>query len=176
MSEQLLPKPEHTKPAFTPEAISKPRSISAEKIPPAQERIATIESSYEQAITEAKKAEELVPRQEQESTTPREGTGMGRKQAYISTLQHLAREQSTPERIFSRFVHNRIIESISENTSHTIARPHPLLWAGVGACLTLGFFYLIAQRYGYQMSGFEGIAGLLGGYLLGFIIDLLRRR
>lgn len=174
MSEKTPLSPEKARPAFTPEERRFQEVIPSHEISP-EIRSKIVVESKEQALREAKTSEIITPPEE---TQQQQSSGLGRKQAYKTTLKVIERDQSAPERAFSRIVHNRTVESASETAGKSLARPKPLLWAGIGACFSLGFFYIVASYYGYQMSGFEGIGGLIIGYILGLVFDLatLKRR
>lgn len=78
------------------------------------------------------------------------------------------------ERRFSRFIHNRAVESVSNGLGATIARPNALLAGSVCAFLLVTAVYSIAKYYGYQLSGFETIGAFALGWILGIIYDYFK--
>lgn len=86
-----------------------------------------------------------------------------------------ARADMTPsERRFSKIIHNKTIESVSDAVGSTLARPNALLSGSIFAFLLVTIVYLLAKHYGYQLSGFETIGAFLVGWVLGFIYDYIK--
>lgn len=76
-------------------------------------------------------------------------------------------------RIFSRFIHIKAIDYISEFISTTIARPRPLLYGGIASFVVTLSLYLLAKNFGYSLSGFESAGSFLLGWLIGLVYDLM---
>jgi hypothetical protein len=83
-------------------------------------------------------------------------------------------------RAFSKVVHSPAVERTSEALAKTVFRPSISLGASFAALLVGGAFYLSAKRYGFRLSGFESMAAIVAGGLLGGLIEgvgrLFRRR
>lgn len=93
---------------------------------------------------------------------------------YKNTLKDIRREMTPTERIFSKIIHNPLIEKISDIVSSTIARPGALILGSLSALILLSIIYIMAQYYGWALSGSEWIAAFVAGWCAGLIIDWLR--
>lgn len=101
------------------------------------------------------------------STTEREAS-------FKMTMSEVQREMSAPSRTFSKVIHNKTVEKISDITGNTIARPNAILSGAIFAfILTLGV-YIVAKNLGYPLSGFETIGSFILGWILGICYDFLK--
>lgn len=90
---------------------------------------------------------------------------------YRDTLQQARSHMSLPAQIFSRFIHLRPIEIISDLLAMTLFRPLPLVFAAASAALLPLVIWLIAKHFGYSLSGTESIIAFIFGWLVGVIVD-----
>lgn len=97
-----------------------------------------------------------------------------REVSFKSTMRGVQGQMSAPSRLFSKVIHNKVIEQASDMTASTIARPNALLSGSIFAfVLTLGV-YITAKNMGYTLSGFESIGAFTLGWVLGIIYDFLK--
>lgn len=97
-----------------------------------------------------------------------------RDDTFRRTMSSVQADLSPASRTFSKIIHNKAVEKTSEALGSTIARPNAVLMGSMMAFVcTLGV-YLIAKRYGYELSGFETIAAFIGGWLIGILFDFFR--
>ena len=93
---------------------------------------------------------------------------------YLHTLKNARQHLKPSERIFSKIIHNNIVESISEAGSKTIARPGSIIGGGIFMIIGGISLFIIARYYGFYLP----LSALLALYLLGFlaifIVDLLK--
>lgn len=94
-----------------------------------------------------------------------------RKDSYETTMKQIQSEMSTSSRTFSRVIHNKTVERVSDAVAATAARPNAVLAGSMMATFLTLFVYLVAKHYGYRLSGFETIATFLLGWALGLIYD-----
>lgn len=81
---------------------------------------------------------------------------------------------SPSARAFSKVIHNKAVEKVSDVGAATVARPNAILSGAIFAfVLTLGV-YLIAKHLGYPLSGFESIGAFILGWILGIVYDFLK--
>lgn len=92
---------------------------------------------------------------------------------YDKVLSTVQAELPPPRRMFSKFIHTRPIERISELLGATIFRPNALLFGAIAAFAVTIITYLVAKNFGYRLSGFESIIGFILGWLVGLIHDYL---
>lgn len=97
-----------------------------------------------------------------------------RDTSYKHHMKQLQSELPAPQRAFSKFIHNPVIEKTSEVVGSTIARPNAILAGAVVAFVLVLAVYLIAKYYGYTLSGFETIGAFIAGWILGILYDFLK--
>ena len=89
-------------------------------------------------------------------------------------MKEVRSQMSAPSRTFSKVIHNKTVEKVSDGVGATIARPNAILSGAIFAfVLTLGV-YLLAKNLGYPLSGFETIAAFILGWMLGIAYDFLK--
>jgi hypothetical protein len=97
-----------------------------------------------------------------------------RKASFAATMDEVQSQMTTPSRAFSKVIHNKTVEQVSEATGNTIARPNALLSGAVFAfALTLAV-YLVAKNIGYPLSGFESIGAFVLGWAIGLLYDFIK--
>lgn len=89
------------------------------------------------------------------------------------SLQSVQSQLNTPERVFSRTIHNKTIERVSEAAGATIARPSGLLGGAVCSFTVSLIVLIICRYYGYQYNFLLGIASFGGGFVLGLLIETI---
>lgn len=182
MTEHLPVSPEFKRP--TPEAAPEAERRQPEKLPAGE----TVEQSSENlnrlrqtAEAQAASAKEVTIG-ERESTEPTP-LGMQRElksQAYNRTLQTVRARLPASARLFSRVVHQPVIETLSNVGAKTIARPSGVLSGSLVALVGSGVLLYMARYYGfaYNYSIFFALFG--GGFIVGLLIEftarLLRKR
>jgi hypothetical protein len=97
-----------------------------------------------------------------------------REASFKATMQEVQTHMSPASRTFSKVIHNKTVEKVSEVAGNTVARPNAILTGAVLAfALTLGV-YLVAKNMGYPLSGFETIGAFAVGWILGVAYDFLK--
>lgn len=128
-----------------------------------------------EAEKQAAPAEDYRPAAEKEAPAPSQIRGSRNvEQSYKHTMQTIQRDMSAPERAFSKVIHNKAIEKVSDVAGTTIARPNAILSGAVCAFLIVGALYLHARYLGYELRGSETMLAFLLGWALGIAFDLLR--
>ena len=97
-----------------------------------------------------------------------------REASYAATMRQIRSEMSAPSRTFSKVIHNKTVERISDAVGTTAARPNAVLAGSVMATFLTLFVFLVAKQYGYRLSGFETIGTFFVGWALGLIYDYAR--
>lgn len=128
-----------------------------------------------EAEKQAAPAEDYRPAAEKEThVTHRVQGPHNTEQSYKHTMQTIQRDMSAPERAFSKVIHNKTVEKVSDVAGTTIARPNAILSGAVCAFLIVGGLYLHARYLGYELRGSETMLAFLLGWALGIAFDLLR--
>jgi len=94
--------------------------------------------------------------------------------AFNRTLAQAHTRMGPHQRRFSRIVHTRGLEHISDGIGYTIARPLPLICGSMSLIIVVIAIYLPAKQYGYTLSGFEPIVAFAIGWSIGMIVDYTR--
>lgn len=94
--------------------------------------------------------------------------------SFNRTMKHVQAELSPGSRMFSKFIHIKAVDHISEILCSTIARPNAILAGNMSAFLIILGVYILAKNIGYQLSGFETICSFIVGWIIGVIYDYLR--
>lgn len=97
-----------------------------------------------------------------------------RDASYAATMSDIRTHMSPTSRTFSKFIHNKAVEKISEGLGNTVARPNAILSGAIFAFILSLATLLVARYYGYNLSGFETIGAFIAGWLLGIIYDFLK--
>lgn len=94
-----------------------------------------------------------------------------RRHSVKDTIKRVQSRLSPTQRVFSKVVHNPTLDTISEFSGKTVARPSGLLYGGIFSFVfSLGFLYL-AKYYGYEYNFFIGILAFIAGFFLGLLIE-----
>lgn len=88
------------------------------------------------------------------------------------TLSRVRRHLSAPNRLLSKVIHQPAVQSISEATAKTVARPTGLLTGSFVALVGSSLALYLARHYGFSYNYLLIFVLFAGGYIIGFIIDL----
>lgn len=143
------------------------------------EREARVENARHEAL---KQAEAIAGPEhsaaEKESQSPlSESTPTNKRQRETSfkhTMRDVQSQMSTPERTFSKIIHNPVIERASDAIGKTIARPDAIMSGALCAFLAVLSLYLTARYVGFALSGFETIGAFVIGWTLGMGYDFIK--
>ncbi len=140
----------------------------------------SLEEARHEALENAQSIEQGKTREHDHNVSPAERRKDGpisrseREASYQATMKQVRSELSPSSRAFSKVIHNKTVEKVSDAVGATIARPNAILSGAIAAfVLTLGV-YLVAKQYGYPLSGFESIASFALGWVIGIVFDYLR--
>lgn len=97
-----------------------------------------------------------------------------REVSFKKQMDGIQDDLSPSEKTFSKFIHHRTIESISDWSAATIARPNALLGASIAAFISVTAVYLLAKYIGFRLSGFEIILAFIIGWFIGMLYDYFK--
>lgn len=134
-----------------------------------------------EALEQAEKTEQEQRQHEAQKESPAERRPLTKKErdkaretSFNATMDTVQAEMPKANRAFSRLIHNKTVEKVSDVTGNTVARPNAILSGAVFAFLLTLVVYLIARYYGYPLSGTETIASFALGWILGNLFDYVR--
>lgn len=94
-------------------------------------------------------------------------------EAYTETLKHVRAKLGKVSTGFSKFIHNQKIETLSEVTAKTVARPSAMLGGGMGAFVGSLVYLYTSSHYGFEYNNFMILALFVGGFFGGLIVEVL---
>lgn len=124
---------------------------------------------HEKALPAAEVAS--ISTEKTRSPSPVGKTKQEKTQSFNTTMHHVRKNMSTPERVMSRLIHKPVIEKTSELIGATVARPSGIIGATTAAAVGLLFLFGIAKYAGFQLSGSEMPLLLLLGLIAGLFIE-----
>lgn len=133
--------------------------------------------SEREVIAEAKqlaKEAEAAHKHREPSVAERRKGPISKRQletSFKSQMNYVQSELSTSEKTFSKVIHNKTVEKVSDIIGSTIGRPNAMLSGSIAAFLGVVVVYFVAKHYGFQLSGFETIGAFCIGWLLGILYD-----
>lgn len=165
-----LHQPEHLRESLEQEVKSPEKEV--QKHEPAQK----IEDIRKLAHKEALEAKQ-VKLEQSESNLPDSGQAYVNKElktmAYLRLLNRARKQLNPLQRPLSKFMHQRLVESVSETASKTVGRPSGILGGGVIALAGTSAYYYVTKHYGYDYNFFVFLLLLGAGFVAGWTTELL---
>ncbi len=144
----------------------------AEKVLRAEKEKHKLELAKEKEKAEKEKHE----KPEREEKPPAKYTKAEKKTAYKKEIKKVQNQLPKRSRTFSKFVHNPVVESVSDVAGKTIFRPSVLIGGSVTG-LVLGLVvYIVAVYYGYLIPSITLVLFLLVGAVLGAVVEFIFHR
>lgn len=136
----------------------------------------TLEDVHKEALEQAMSVEKKHDARREQSPAERRGplTKKERDHSFDNTMEEVRSQMSGPSRTFSKVIHNKTVEKVSDTVGGTVARPNAILSGSIFAFVFTLIVYLIARYNGYPLSGTETIASFILGWVLGLIFDYFR--
>jgi hypothetical protein len=133
----------------------------------------------QEALEQAHSVEkqEMPKHEQQPAAEHRGGRPIGKAErdaSFDTTMQEVRTHMSPASQAFSKVIHNKAVEKVSDAASSTVARPNAILAGSVFAFILTLAVYLIAKNLGYTLSGFETIGAFIAGWALGIAYDFLK--
>lgn len=166
--EQVVLDPSHEITAHaTPERQAETKAETAQK---AEQARATIEQSASEKdpVKQLEKAEKV--------SEPATSTHVNRELKDITLrreLQNIRRQESAPQRVLSRVIHQPAVRVVSEAAGRTVSRPSGLLGGGLVALTGTSIYLFTAKYMGFKYNYAVFTALFIGGFAFGLILELL---
>jgi hypothetical protein len=94
-------------------------------------------------------------------------------QAYNQVLRKARSHLKPAERKFSKVIHQPVVETVSELSGKTLARPSAILGGGITAFIGSGTILYMSKHYGFEYNFFIYILFLLVGFGVGIVLEFL---
>lgn len=95
--------------------------------------------------------------------------------AYKKTLGRVRSQLRLPDRVFSKVVHQPVVDSVSNALGSTVARPSGFFGGSLIALIGSGTLLYMARHYGFTYNYAVVFFLFIGGFALGMILELLVR-
>lgn len=179
-----LEKPKSPEINSNPEALAdigaERREVAREKLERANEKNheADVDAIRHDVLKEASSIEREKEQNERQLATPERRKGpisrSERDESFTSTMNEVRTHMSAPSRTFSKVIHNKVVEKVSDTLGNTVARPNAILSGAVCAFILTLSVYLVAKNLAFELSGFESIGTFVLGWAIGLLYDFLR--
>lgn len=176
MPEKYTPTHETQPSVASPEVYPSENQPNSEQAKPDNELLKNIDHIRQTAERQSVKAETVMPdAQEKDSpSTSRPYVDKQLKNMAYNRLLNRARKQLNPlEKPLSKFMHQPVVDAISETAAKSIGRPSGLLGGGLLALVGTSIYYYITKHYGYDYNFFVFIFLLGVGFIAGWLAELL---
>lgn len=131
-----------------------------------------------QQIAETATSHEEVTVGDSESAAQASQYGVHRElkaDAYRRSMQRIQSQLSLPEKVFSKFTHQPIIERVSDLTGNSLVRPSGVIGGGLATLMGTAYLVYITKHVGFTYNYFTFILLFLAGFVAGILIELLIR-
>jgi hypothetical protein len=159
------------------ERLNEQRERAVDKERSGSEKEDTARHEVERAVAEQEKRRQektAASPAERRRDAPMKNTKATKDAVFKKEMKRVQAEMSTPERTFSKLIHNKAVEKVSEAAGSTVARPNALLFGSMFAFIITAVVYWWAKEVGHPISGSETIAAFVIGWLCGLIVDYVR--
>lgn len=91
--------------------------------------------------------------------------------AFSRAMTRTRKQLSPVSRTFSKVVHNKVVDRVSETVGSTIARPTSMLWGAVFAFIGTSALLWITRYYGYEYNYLVAILLFIFGAIAGLAAE-----
>lgn len=96
-----------------------------------------------------------------------------KKEAYKKVLGRTQKHLPPLQRTFSTFVHQPIVQSVTEVAAKTVGRPWGFVGGSLSAFMSSTFLLYYAKHYGFRYNFLLLAISFISGYLLATILEVL---
>ena len=165
-------KSHNTEATHTPESKARAHAEKAEKLEKAKKTIEHQKQKEQKEKHQPVSKKDLEkPHPTAEKKDPSSYTPSQKKSVYKKEIKSVQSHLPRGSRVFSKIVHNPVIEKVSDVTAVTIFRPSALIGGSLAGLIFGIAIYVAAQYYGYIMPNWILVALLIAGALLGLILE-----
>ena len=180
---EVLPRSKHEKgeqsPAEKEKAAERNRERAAERERAAAEaekknQEVSIEAIQER-IEKAAQTKEALQTSQAENAASESASALGGRQlgSHMTkrTLSKVQKQLSPADRAASKFIHQPVVEAVSNVAGESIARPTGLLTGGLFSIVSSLAILYICRHYGYEYNFLIGLVFFVGGFVLGVVLE-----
>lgn len=93
--------------------------------------------------------------------------------AYKRSIKNIQGNLSLPNKVMSKVIHQPMIDSVSNATAKTVARPSVLLGGGIGAFIGSAALLYLSRYSGFTYNYTVIFILFIGGFFVGALTELL---
>jgi hypothetical protein len=140
------------------------------------EQIEDARSNIEKLAISKEKTVAKPEKYKSQETTPRHQyiTKKIKNESYQKTLKIIRKDLAPSQKIMSKFIHQKIIESVSEVGAKTIARPSGIIGGGLLALVGSLLVLVVARKVGFEVPYSLFAVLFIIGFVLGLIVEFTR--
>lgn len=132
-------------------------------------------SHAESAVEKAKKAEEVLANLHSESkeNSPTHTNHTLRSHSFTRIMSKTRKQLKPTDRVFSKVIHNPIVDQVSEGLGKTVYRPSGVIGAGVVSFIGLSIVLYYAKTNGFEMPPSLLLLLISAGFVSGWLVEAL---
>lgn len=140
-----------------------------------REGVEKLEKAVEAARpSNAEKVKKNLDVTQQDRATPLPDRA-AKQQALRTSLGQVRHHLSGPGKSFSKFVHNPMVNKVSDTAGKTIIRPSGTLSGGLCTLLGSGYYYYATKQTGYHYSFTIALLLFVGGFAIGLVAETVHK-
>lgn len=158
------------------EQNSEAQPQSEEKIQDVKNETLDIEKSREQIREIHKPTAGSAQKSPSEDNTPSRSllpSFESATETLAKTMGAIRRNLSPQDKRFSKVIHSPIVNSVSEATAKTLARPYAILSGGIVACAGSVLYIYYSRHLGYHYNFFVPVLLFFSGLVAGITVEIL---
>lgn len=150
-------------------SIEKRTKNSSEQMESARSNIEKLAISKQETVAQAEKTkpEETLPHHQYV-------TKRLKNESYQKTLNIVRSDLTPSQKIMSKFIHQNVIESVSEVAAKTVARPSGIIGGGLVALVGSILVLIVARKIGFEVPYSLFAVLFIVGFGLGLIVELAK--
>ena len=153
--------------------ISREKSKQAEQLSEARQEVTKETDPHDKdKILDKLKVEEDTP--DRDVAHMPAGSEL-KKATFQKEIKHIRRKLKKTEQLGSRVIHQPFVRNVSEVSAKTVTRPSGLLGGGITAFLGTSIYLYMSKHLGLKYNYAVFLLLLVGGFILGLIIEALYR-
>jgi len=155
---------------------------AAEQSPPSQEtttghqeKLGELRKAIEHQADTVEKAASNQHESEKPAPSPHHATKQIKQQKFNEIMMITQKHLKYPSRQFSKLIHNKNVEAISEVGAATIARPSGILGGSIIAIAGSIAILMIARQVGFRVPSSVFVTLFIIGFFVGIFMDAIIR-
>ena len=176
MSERLASHEQHERSTETHEQHEAPKTPEVNHAALEKQRAELLEASRQTINEHAEQGRLLAAEKEDESPSAHHRFASHialKRDSYKNLLAQARKQLPAASRQFSKVIHQKNIEALSNVGAQTVARPSGILGGGIGALLGSIVLLYYSKHYGFEYNYSFFLVMFIAGFIAGLTVELL---